>query len=81
MPGLFIDRESDYRQGFIDGLRAFAWWKDGEQYVGSCGTLFKDVKNKPEEVAGYLPPIMKKVLLDITEKGRTRKDQTQCQDS
>jgi len=25
------------------GLTAFAWWKDGVQYVGTCGTLLKDV--------------------------------------
>ena len=25
-------------QGFVDGLRAYAWWRDGVQYVGSCGT-------------------------------------------
>jgi len=22
----------------IDGLTRFAWWKDGKQYVGTCGT-------------------------------------------
>lgn len=29
------DKLSDYDQGFIDGLQAFAWSKDGIQY---CGT-------------------------------------------
>lgn len=27
----------DYEQGYIDGLTAFAWWKDGVQYVGTTG--------------------------------------------
>ena len=28
-------------QRYEDGLRAFAWWKDGVQYVGSCGTTLE----------------------------------------
>ena len=28
--------------GVIDGLIAFAWSKDGVEYVGSCGTTLKD---------------------------------------
>ena len=31
-----------YLEGFIDGLREFAWWKDGQQYVGTCGTTLAD---------------------------------------
>jgi len=27
--------------GFLDGLREYAWWKDGVQYVGSCGTTLQ----------------------------------------
>ena len=27
-----------YLKGLNDGIRAFAWWKDGLQYVGTCGT-------------------------------------------
>ena len=27
-----------YIRGFLDGLREYAWWKDGEQQVGTCGT-------------------------------------------
>jgi hypothetical protein len=29
-------------KGYIDGLRAFAHWKDGVQYVGTCGTTLKE---------------------------------------
>ena len=25
-------------EGFREGLRAYAWWGDGVQYVGTCGT-------------------------------------------
>lgn len=29
-------------EGYIDGLTAFAWWKNGVQYVGTCGTTWYD---------------------------------------
>ena len=27
--------------GFVAGLKEYAWWKDGTQYVGSCGTTLQ----------------------------------------
>ena len=27
-----------YAQGLEEGLRMYAWWKDGLEYVGTCGT-------------------------------------------
>ena len=34
-----------YYQGKIAGVTLFAWWKDGVQYVGTCGnTLTNAVK-------------------------------------
>jgi hypothetical protein len=35
-----------YLQGYIDGLKEFAWWKDGTQYVGTCGTTLKEAVEK-----------------------------------
>lgn len=29
-------------KGFIAGLKEYAWWKDGVQYVGSCGTTLAE---------------------------------------
>jgi len=29
-------------EGMKDGIRLYAWWKDGVQYVGTCGTTLKD---------------------------------------
>jgi len=38
-----------YRDGYKHGLTAYAWWKDGVQYVGSCGTTLKDaMKELPD---------------------------------
>ena len=30
-----------YYDGMIDGVRLFAHWKDGEQFVGTCGKTLK----------------------------------------
>lgn len=29
------------KAGIIEGLKRFAWWKDGTQFVGTCGTTLK----------------------------------------
>ena len=40
--------EEQYKEGYEAGLRAYAWWKDGVQYVGSCGTtLDQALKEQP----------------------------------
>ena len=31
-----------YYSGMREGLRLYAWWKDSEQYVGTCGTKLKE---------------------------------------
>ena len=31
-----------YMNGKIDGVTLFAWWKDGVQYVGTCGTTLAE---------------------------------------
>ena len=31
-----------YYSGLRNGLERFAWWKDGVQYVGSCGTTLQE---------------------------------------
>ena len=35
-------------KGYERGLRAFAWWKDGVQYVGTCGTTLKEAIKRGE---------------------------------
>ena len=37
------NRSSEWLDGFEKGVWAFAHWKDGTQYVGTTGTLLKDV--------------------------------------
>lgn len=30
-----------YHKGMEDGMRRFAWWRDGTQYVGTCGMTLR----------------------------------------
>jgi len=37
-------------KGYLDGIRQYAWWKDGVQYVGTCGTTLQEaLKEKDNE--------------------------------
>ena len=46
-----------YNAGFEAALRAFAWWRDGEQYVGSgVRTLKWALENKERLDPFYCPP-------------------------
>mgnify|MGYP001293447529 CR=1 FL=1 len=44
---------NQYYEGMIEGVRRFAWWKDGTQYVGSCGTTLQsaidEIRKEQEE--------------------------------
>ena len=42
-----------YDKGFKAGLEAYAWWKDGIQYVGTSGTTLKQALEKLEEIWNY----------------------------
>ncbi len=44
-----------YKKGFVDGVSAFARWKDGVQYVGS-GTRLEEVLEAPERIFNFKPP-------------------------
>lgn len=34
--------KSSYRQGVIDGIQRYAWWRDGVEMVGTCGKTLKE---------------------------------------
>ncbi len=36
-------KSHEWIEGFVEGLKAFAHWKDGEKHVDSCGTTLKSV--------------------------------------
>ena len=35
-------RIHEYYDGMAEGVRLFAWWKNGEQFVGTCGRTLKE---------------------------------------
>jgi hypothetical protein len=49
-----------YYQGLREGLKRYAWWRDGVQYVGSCGRTLKhalaevDLEERDEVAAANL---------------------------
>ncbi len=46
---LLADKSPEFIAGFKLGLMEFAWWKDGVQYVGTCGTLLKSVLEEVQD--------------------------------
>ena len=51
-PGIEEPQQAAYWAGVEAGLRRFAWWKDGTEYVGSCGTTLKQAIVKLDEDSG-----------------------------
>ena len=43
---LIADAQGPYETGFVNGLCAYAWWKDGRQYVGTMGTSLNEAIEK-----------------------------------
>jgi exonuclease VII small subunit len=48
-------QEEEYRRGFIDGLKCFAFWKDGVQYIGTCGTTLAEAVEQVDFQWNYSP--------------------------
>ena len=42
----------EYWQGVEDGMRRYAWWKDGTEYVGTCGKSLKQAIRELDKEAG-----------------------------
>ena len=45
-----------YHLGFIDALTCFAHWKDGVQYVGTCGATLRGAIETLDRNPYYTPP-------------------------
>ena len=55
-----MNNSQDYIEGYNAGLSEFAWWKDGEQFVGTCGKKLKDflkVYEIPEDIKKMFPKL------------------------
>ena len=44
-----MNASADYIRGLKDGLQMYAWWTDGEQHVGTCGTTLKQALARIDE--------------------------------
>ena len=60
-----------YLKGVEDGLRAYAWWKDGVQYVGTCGTTLDEAieRSRQEMIDGRALERFGKRHLQRVEEG------------
>ena len=46
------DQNQIFLSGFINGIKEYAWWKDGTQYVGTCGTTLAKAIDSAKAEAG-----------------------------
>lgn len=44
------NKSPDYIEGFLNGVKLFAWWKDGVEYVGTCGKMYLEVLTDVNEL-------------------------------
>lgn len=47
---------SEFDKGLIEGIKRFAWWKDGVQYVGTTGTTLEKALAEIESEYGQKKP-------------------------
>lgn len=50
--------EAGYHKGFLDAVRAFAWWRNGAQYVGAglpLADVLADIESSPFFAPGEAP--------------------------
>lgn len=51
-----IEPENAYDKGYLDALKAYAWWSDGIELVGNCGTPLKRAIKQRKDDYYYNPP-------------------------
>ena len=57
-----------YIKGLKDGIKKYAWWKDGTQYVGTCGTRLSDALKDVDVRMAESPNA------EVTDRQKTQKD-------
>ena len=55
---LFQQMKFQYMRGFEDGLRAYAHWKNGVQYVGTMGKTLEKALAEIEDTWNFMLPLM-----------------------
>lgn len=49
---LYGERGEDFIRGLKAGIEAYAWWKDGTQYVGTAGRTLKEALEEVDKEFG-----------------------------
>lgn len=53
-PSIEEPEKAAYWAGVENGLRRFAWWKDGTLYVGTCETTLREAIRDMDKEAGIV---------------------------
>lgn len=43
------DLNKSYYNGIREGITQYAWWRDGVQYVGTCGETLRDALHRIDQ--------------------------------
>lgn len=59
-PKIFLSQSEEirklaYKRGFLNGIEAYAWMKDGVYYVGSTGKTLREAQDEVEQTYNYNP--------------------------
>lgn len=44
------NKSPDYIEGFLNGIKLFAWWKDGVEYIGTGGKTYLEILTSVNEL-------------------------------
>ena len=57
-----------YRLGMGVGIHRYAWWKDGTQYVGTCGTTYEAARKGTKTESVVIDSLLAAVRAALEEK-------------
>jgi len=49
---LYGTQSKDFVEGMAEGIKLYAYWKEGEQYVGTTGKTLKKALHELKEIKG-----------------------------
>lgn len=77
-----MTKQSEYKEGYIDGITAYAYQKDGVSYVGTTGRTLRDAVDDVEntwnyhepKIAPYKAPNLESRLVVLIREGRAMQE-------
>ena len=61
-----------YYNGIREGIEQYAYWKDGVQYVGTCGTTLKDALARIDKEEKRAEELLKDRLLEERRETKSK---------